>query len=128
MFIETASTFIVSIDEQDTELEISLILRVTVPGESGVTVSIGLPDLSSVRIGDEDSLLQHLFDSVHTGLAHSDLELPPAGIRVDLRSLRVQPNPENDVQLSVLRSLTTIVAWSVASLREGLHSFSSPIT
>jgi hypothetical protein len=124
MFIELNSVLHLSSEERGLDLEVRLVLRVTVPGEAGVSVVIGLPpDLSIANLGDEDTVRRHLSDAIHAGLAQSSIELSPTGIMVEVRELRAKPRSLDEdarVLLPVLRSVATLVTWSVAGLWESI--------
>jgi len=106
------------------DAEISLSLRLEIPGEPGVDVTIGLDYAPRLPLATQDPLHQRLYDGVHGGLAVVERPLPPGGVTVIVTGVRLTPTPDGSGSVADLahtgKLLQLLTTQATATLFDGL--------
>jgi len=76
--------------------EIEMTVRLIVPDEDGADVSITADFAPTLPARWEDRLYERLYSGVQGGLAGVGSSLPVGGIHVEISSIRVSPQVEDD--------------------------------
>lgn len=109
---------------QRSDVEISVAVRLEIPGEPGVDVAIALDYEPKFPLATQDVLHQRLYDGVHGGLAAVERPLPPGGVTAVVTAVRLTPPPDGGGSVADLahtgRLLQVLTAQAVSTLFDGL--------
>jgi hypothetical protein len=127
----TSSVFLLGADQPAAEIAMTVRMEIPQPDWiDGGDVSTLLRYELTVPEQLQDQLHRALFDGVHAGFALIDSPLPEGGIHVEVSRLVIdRPQLETLVTGEDIRqvamSLHNLVAWTVASLWQGLKTWSA---